>query len=166
MEEGVLRPREAPSRQSLSLSCSHLTATLSDAHVPSNQSLLKLDPVGCSLGPQTSSGAWRGAFLGQESPHRVPSSHWKEGVTLAWRHRGPSALRPLSLPGSVLHFFPPCETRVPESQGFGEPLKRQWGQREGRWYPFPQMWLDTVHGAQSSWGVVLPERWAECYYIT
>lgn len=118
MEEGVLRPRvlrEAPSHQSLSLSCSHLTATLSDAHVPSNQILLKLDPVGCSLGPQTFRGAWRGAFLGQESPHRVPSSHWKEGVTLAWRHRGPSALRPLSLPGSVLHFFP----RV--KQGFQNP---------------------------------------------
>lgn len=118
MEEGALRPRvlrEAPCRQSLSLSCSHLTATLSDAHVPSNQSLLRLDPVGCSLGPQTSRGAWRGECLGQESPHRVPSSHWKEGVTLAWRHRGPSALRPLSLPGSVLRFFPHVK------QGFQNP---------------------------------------------
>lgn len=56
---------------------------------------------------------------------------------------------------------PIWEIRVPESQGFGDALERQWVQ-EGRWVK-QSLWPRAVTqspqpGAQPSWGVVRPER--------
>lgn len=105
-EQGAPRPKilgAAPSPEPVSLSCSHLTAPLTDTHVPSHHSLLE---SGCSLRPPRSAGEPGGGVSGTGGSlggsQRFPRSHKEVGVTLAWRHRGPSVLTPLSLPGSVL----------------------------------------------------------------
>lgn len=137
-KEGAPRPKilgAAPSPESVSLPCSRLS--LQPSVTPMCLLTTASWRADAALDLSDLQGSLEEAFQGQEGPWGSPAHTGKQ--VSPW-HGGTEAPRHSPhCPFLVLSFsFSMWEIKFPESQSFGEPLKRQWGQRKGRWDPFPR----------------------------